>query len=164
MDGAPAGEVAVAGAAAGFATAGGLDAPAAAAAAAGSTSSVKGGAGDPLVDDLLPDDVDELKDMVRRKRDVFGCVCVLHISRLWLNRIRVLVSHPPAGSTPKGALFLGRFWERGTYQMLLVLYPCIGRLRPVWHQVPGMLWSPRDARGGLNRRGRMANVSLLGLC
>lgn len=93
MDGAPAGEVAVAGAAAGFATAGGLDAPAAAAAA--STSSVKGGAGDPLVDDLLPDDVDELKDMVRRKRDVFGCVCVLHISRLWLNRIRVLVSPSP---------------------------------------------------------------------
>lgn len=65
--GAPAGAVAVAGAAAGFATAGGLDTPAAAA-TAGSASSGQGGAGDPLADDLMPDDVDELKNMVRRKR------------------------------------------------------------------------------------------------
>lgn len=85
VEGAPAGEVAVAGAAAGFATAGGLDAPAAAAAAVGGAGSVLGGAGDPLVDGLLPDDVGELKDMVRRKRRAFEvCVCSLHVlKRPW---------------------------------------------------------------------------------
>lgn len=62
VEGAPAGAIAVAGAAAGFATAGGLDA-----AEGRSAGSVQGSAEDLLVDDLLPDDVGELKDMVRRK-------------------------------------------------------------------------------------------------
>ncbi len=64
--GAPATAIAVEGAAAGFATAGGLDAPPAAA-AAGISSSAGGGAEDLLMDDLLPNvvEVDELKQMVR---------------------------------------------------------------------------------------------------
>lgn len=76
--GAPAGAVAVAGAAAGFATAGGLDTPAAGSASAvGSSGSVGGSAGDPLVDDLLPENVGELRDMVRQtgSRD-FWRVCL----------------------------------------------------------------------------------------
>lgn len=65
--GAPAAAIAVEGAAAGFATAGGLglDSPVSpAVAAAGSASSVNDGAGDHLMDDL-PDGVEELKQMVR---------------------------------------------------------------------------------------------------
>ncbi|CAM9414207.1 unnamed protein product [Ectocarpus fasciculatus] len=71
--GAEAGAIAVAGAAAGFATAGGLDAASTAAAAAeGSSAASGGGAGDdPLADEFLPDDVAELRSMVVSNRRSF---------------------------------------------------------------------------------------------
>eukprot|EP00903_Cladosiphon_okamuranus_P018378 g16905.t1 len=72
VKGAPAGAIAVAGAAAGFATAGGLDAPVAAVVAAASAAApAEVSAADPLVDDLLPDNVGELKEMVVSNRRHF---------------------------------------------------------------------------------------------
>lgn len=75
--GAPAGAVAAAGAAAGFATAGGLDSrvdnTATTAAGATDASSLQQSLDDPLADSFLPDDVAELKSMVRRVGIVSLC-------------------------------------------------------------------------------------------
>ncbi|CAM9421348.1 unnamed protein product [Ectocarpus sp. 4 AP-2014] len=70
--GAEAGAFAVAGAAAVFATAGGLDAAASTAATNEASPAGSGGAGDdPLADDFLPDDVAELRSMVVSNRRSF---------------------------------------------------------------------------------------------